>query len=261
MDRIWVAPPFLEKCQSLGLRSSQDFARFFGMDGVGGKKSVELRPGKIGDVPVFYKQYDYQAGSWRYLGRKSKARREFLSYEMMERIGIRCATRVACGERRDSLGRLQRAFVITVTIPDAMPLPQFLAATRERVDAREVRKSVVLQMAKLAQMAHRGGFAHGDLWVRNILVNWEQGKPKVWWIDSPKGGKYRLLERMFQDLAALDKGGKDIFSCRERARFLKEYLTREDRKRLPRNLALRRKKWAREILKFRRQLEKLAGRK
>jgi RIO-like serine/threonine protein kinase len=251
MDRVWVAPSFVEACQRLGLHSTEDFARFFTMEAVRGKKSVELRSGKIEEVPVFYKQYNYEAGSWRYLGRKSKARREFLSYEMMERAGVSSATRVACGERRDRLGRLQRAFVVTVTIPDARPLAEFVAAHGQGPGARELRNSLVRQMAQLARRAHVGRFVHRDLWVRNILVNWEDGKAKVWWIDSPKGGMWWLIESLLMDLASLDKGGKEIFSRTERMRFLSEYLGTKF-KRLG-------KKSARKVVEYRVKLEKRGG--
>src|SRR5687768_6076473 len=130
MDRIWVAPPFLEGCERLRLRAAKDFAKFFGMQETVARKDVRLvrKTMNMGDreVDVWYKQYDYPAKSWRYAWRKSKARREFLSYAHMIKLGIPCATPLACGEDRDSFGRLRRAFMITVSIPQAQPLAEFV---------------------------------------------------------------------------------------------------------------------------------------
>jgi hypothetical protein len=224
MDRIWVSPAFADDCRKLGLCRTEDFAKFFGMDRAAGTKSVELRQGKIGDVPVFYKQYDHPPASWRYLGRKSKARREFLNYQIMQRLGVRCATPAACGERRDRLGRLERAFIITVSIPDAQPLAEFVKLNQP---GREARQIIVRELADTTRRAHDGRFIHRDLWVRNVLVNWQApDKPAVWWIDSPKGAIWKLLTPFGKvlDLASLNKGAPAFTTRTERLRFLREYL-------------------------------------
>src|SRR3982750_419172 len=120
MDHLWVAPPYRSVCQALELRRTVDFSRFFALDQIGGSKAVTLRAGVLArrngpEIPVFYKQYDYRPGEWRYAWRVSKARREFVSYTQLQRLGVPCAAAVACGETRDRLGRLQRAFILTVT--------------------------------------------------------------------------------------------------------------------------------------------------
>lgn len=194
------------------------------MEDLSGKKSVELRQGKIADIAVFYKQYDYPAGSWRYLARKSKARREFLSYSHMRRLGVQCATAVACGEERDALGRLTRAFVITVAIPDAKPLADFV---KQNHPTRQARFIIIRDLAQMTRRAHDGRFIHRDLWVRNVLVNWQSpDRPALWWIDSPKGGIWRLLLPLGKvlDLASLNKGAPAFTTRTERLRFLNEYL-------------------------------------
>ena len=175
-------------------------------------------------LEVWYKQYDYPPGSWRYAWRISKARREYLSYAHMMRLGVQCATPVACGEERDSLRRLRRAFIVTVSIPDAKPLVVFVKANHPGRDARE---SILRDLARMTRKAHDGGFIHRDLWVRNVLVNWQSPtKPAVWWIDSPKGAVWRWLARFGKtlDLASLNKGAAGFSTRSERLRFLKEYL-------------------------------------
>src|SRR5438309_10458873 len=51
---------------------------------------------------VFYKLYEYASPSWKFLGRRSKARCEFDNYAAFEKLGIPTARRVACGEVRDA---------------------------------------------------------------------------------------------------------------------------------------------------------------
>src|SRR5258705_13420051 len=80
MDDLWVAPPYRSACQALKLRTSAAFSRFFALDHVGGSKAVTLQAGVLAprngpEIPVFYKQYDYPRGDWRYAWRVSKARR------------------------------------------------------------------------------------------------------------------------------------------------------------------------------------------
>jgi hypothetical protein len=228
MDRIWVAPPFLEGCQRLRLCSAKDFAQFFGMQEQIGRKDVRLVRKNLQfpdrTVEVWYKQYDYPPNSWRYAWRISKARREYLSYAHMIRLGVQCATPLACGEERDALRRLRRAFIVTVSIPDAKPLAEFVKESSPDPEAREM---ILRDLALMTRRAHDGGFIHRDLWVRNILVNWESpGRPGVWWIDSPKGAVWRWLTRFGKvlDLASLNKGAIDFSTRTERLRFLKEYL-------------------------------------
>src|SRR5258705_11339652 len=118
MESIWIAPPFREGCGRLGLRRTEHFARFFGMEEPIHLKDVRLTRGTmdLGDrtVQVWYKQYDYPPTSWRYSLRLSKARREFQSYHAMQKLAVQSAAPVACGEQRHRLGRLRCAFIVTV---------------------------------------------------------------------------------------------------------------------------------------------------
>jgi tRNA A-37 threonylcarbamoyl transferase component Bud32 len=231
MEQVWRAPAFSSQCARLRLEKVADFAQHFCLAEPIGKKNVRLARGflNLGDrrIEVWYKQYDYPAASWRYVWRQSRARREFESYAAMEKIGVQCAAPVACGEQRDRFGRLIRAFIITVAIPEAMPLAQFIKThCDDRADSRGLRQMLLRDLAQMTRKAHDGGFIHSDLWVRNVLVNWEKpGQPAVWWIDSPRGAVWRLLTRFGKvlDLASLDKGAAELCSRAERMRFLREY--------------------------------------
>jgi len=232
MGSLWIAPAFRTGCRGLGLCSAEAFARFFGMEPLDQAKDVRLTRGTL-DLPdrsveVWYKQYDYPAKNWRYACRQSKARREFLSYQAMRRLGVQCAAPVACGEERDRLGRLRRAFIVTVAIPEAMPLAEFVSHNCENGNgAIQVRRILLRELAQLTRRAHEGGFIHSDLWIRNVLINWEEpGRPGVWLIDSPRGAVWRWLAPFGKvlDLASLNKGAADLCSRTDRMRFLREYL-------------------------------------
>jgi tRNA A-37 threonylcarbamoyl transferase component Bud32 len=231
MDQVWMSEQFKGLCNAAGLSRVDDFSRHFKMSEIVGKKSVTLCAGQIGDVSVFYKQYDNDPKAFRYVLRWSRARREFESYRAMQRLGVRCATPVACGEARDMLHRLRRSFCITVAIPDARPLPEFVSAhCGWRDGSRGYRSAIISQLAQMTRTAHQGGFVHLDLWVRNVLVNWESpGRPALWWIDSPRGRVTRAFAWLgiTMDLAALDKGGAAMFSRAERLRFMLQYMGKD----------------------------------
>src|SRR5262245_5932145 len=85
-------------------------------------KEQSLKPPGQPELAVFYKRYEHGSGSWRFFGRASKAKREFENYAVFARLDVPCAQRLACGEQRDALGRLRRAFIITRAIPGALNL-------------------------------------------------------------------------------------------------------------------------------------------
>src|SRR4051794_33335546 len=81
-----------------------------------------------GAMDVFFKLYDHSASPWDFWLRPSKARREFENYETFSRLGVPAAEAMACGEERDRLGRIRRAFIITHAVPGACTLVDFFAA-------------------------------------------------------------------------------------------------------------------------------------
>jgi hypothetical protein len=193
---------------------------------------------------VFFKLYNYQRDddAWRkrilrwFWKCGSKARGEFLSYGVFERLGIPCARRVAWGESRDRFGRLRSAFIITQAVPDCVTLPEFFriqATNTNRSSSGLQRISVVRQLADMTRRIHAVGFFHSDLYGRNVLVSHppDTTSPRVFWIDCPKGnsgfwppGKRR---RMIKDIAALDLTGVKLASRTERLCFILAYLERQ----------------------------------
>jgi hypothetical protein len=171
----------------------------------------------------------------------------------MERLGIACAERIACGENRDALGRLRRAFIVTRAIPDAANLKDFVANHCSKPGSQSLRNSLRRQLAALTRASHAGGFFHNDLYWRNVLVSWHPpAEPEVWWIDSPRGqlrdGSSWRRRRILKDLAALDKTASQQCRRAERAAFAAEYLGRprldpEVRQLIRDALAYRKQRW------------------
>src|SRR5207249_8157842 len=128
--------------------------------------TVIVMPRTVNGREVFFKLYEYASPTWRFWGRRSKARCEFENYATFEKLGIPTAKRVACGEVRDALGRLCRAFGITEAIPRAWTLPQFVdefCPSRASVESRRLRDELCRQIASLVRRIHDAGFCHHDL--------------------------------------------------------------------------------------------------
>ncbi len=222
---------------ALGLNSFDSIAACFASQPSLRKGPVLVKQGTIEPpgapaLPVFFKQYEHASDSWKFWGRRSKARCEYENYEAFVRLGVDCAQRVACGEQRASSGRLRRAFIITVAIPAALNLVDFLAThcpKRATAESRDLRASLRRQLAGMTRRIHQAGFFHHDLVWRNILVNWQPpAGPKVWWIDCPRGQFDRWSpwrhRRLLKDLASLDKSASKYCTRGERLAFIKEYL-------------------------------------
>src|SRR5437870_11653053 len=127
---LHVSAGFQQVFQQLGLTSCESVVRhFLGREIPAEAVSVRAAALKLPDgssVAVYYKQYEYASPAWKFIGRASKARCEFRNYETFVQLGISAAEPIACGEQRDGLGRLRRAFILTRAIPAAMTLIEFI---------------------------------------------------------------------------------------------------------------------------------------
>lgn len=261
MDFLRVDPEYQPLFERLGLASCADAIAFF-VDAKTdpARKSFVKRTvlaAAESSLPVFFKQYAFRKPSWRFLGRASKAQREFNNYEVFQRLGVACAERVACGEQRDALGRLRRAFLVTRAIPNGSTLLEFLpkhCPTRDTPEAKAMRAEIIAQLADMTRRIHEANFFHNDLFWRNIIVEWMPGqKLKLRWIDCPRGRFRSWISRAhrarMRDLGKLDDAGEKFMTRRERMTFLKIYLGQRrldhNAKQLVRDvIAYRRKHWA-----------------
>jgi hypothetical protein len=232
-----IDPRHRQLFAELGLNSFESVTRLVGGGQAPNRTTVLVKPTTLAPpsgsrLPVFYKQYELNPASWAFIGRCSKACREFQNYAVFTRLGIACAERLACGEGRDWLGRLRRAFILTRAIPGAMTLTEFLAArcpNRSAEPARRLRDALRRQLAAMVRTIHDAGFFHRDLFWRNILVTWQApAEPRIWWIDCPRGqfnrwSPWRHRQRL-KDLASLDKSASQHCTRGERLAFIRDYL-------------------------------------
>lgn len=241
MEHVIVDPRWRRDVAALGWRSTADILAAFGMTARPHATRTEVIEADFptattphattAPARVFVKRYGYRFPTWRFFGRRSKARREFENYAAFERIGLNTAQRVLCAEQRDGLGRLAQAVIVTVAIEGARPLHAHVEATcadsANPAHAR-ARRDLAAQIAAMLRMTHDAGFRHHDLHWRNALVAERAGRPTVYWIDCPRGhAAPRLLpDRPFvlKDLATLDRVGRRVCTLRERVRFLRMYL-------------------------------------
>ena len=258
MDLLLIEPAWRERFACLGLNSCPAVV-LHATEGKTVKPGVLVQPmvlsgPSIQALPVFYKQYEFASPSWRFLGRPSKACREWESYAAFAECGVRCAERIAAGEERDSLGRLLRAFIITRAVPGARTLTEFVeqdCADRSLPGSRSVRNQLLVQLAAMTRRIHEHGFFHNDLYWRNILVTRAaDGAPEVWWIDSPRGhhARFQREHRRVKDLACLDRMASRHCTRGERLDFVRVYLDKRSADAEVRHLArsvdaYRRRRW------------------
>jgi tRNA A-37 threonylcarbamoyl transferase component Bud32 len=257
-DLLIVDPAFRQRFEELHLDSAAAVLRFLGGDAIVGKNTVvapvalRFRDGSV--EQAFFKQYIFSVPAWPFIGRRSKARREYENYTAFQRIDLPCPQALACGELRDALGRLRRAFILTRAVPDAQTLIEFVRTRcpkRATLASRKLRLDIITRFAPMVGRMHGQNFFHNDLVWRNILITCPlQGGPSLWWIDCPRGRFVWMKRRRLQlkDLAALDKQASRNCSRGERLAFVKAYLGKTcldaEAKRLAREiLAYKRRRW------------------
>jgi len=248
MESLQIDPRAQDWWRTLRLDSCADVVRFF-LPESPPEKSVVVLHRTAGVREVFFKLYQYSGASWHFWLRRSKARCEYDNYAVFENIGVPTARRLACGEERDALGRLRRAFILTEAISRAWTLPQFVeeyGPDRGTPKHRQLRDELSRQIALLTRRIHDAGFFHYDLVWRNILVTWvPHEQPKIWWIDCPRGGFSRQRRRQVKDLASLDKMASKHCTRGERLSFLKSY--GGDKRLAKEVLAYRKQRWPDEV--------------
>jgi len=178
-----------------------------------------------GVIDSFLKLYDHRADGWRFWMRASKARREFENYAAFAQLEVPAAEAIACGEERDRLGRLHRAFILTRAVPNACGLDEFFKTK----PPWQERRQVLDELANTTRRLHAASFFYHDLVWRNILVSRDGAmKPHVLFIDCPRGGRAccGANRKRLRDLASLDKSAAQFCSRAERLRFLLQYSDR-----------------------------------
>lgn len=155
----------------------------------------------------------------RFLGR-SRLRAEVENLQYFSKLNIPAPQIVAYAEQRK--GFFKKGALVLREIPDVVPLNEI--AAYEIFHDASWRNDVIKKVAAYVRKLHRHRFVHGDLYLRNILVNLEG---EVYFIDCPQGKKriWPILRHWkLKDLTCLYKEAKDIFTLKECIFFLGRYL-------------------------------------
>jgi len=234
MERLFVNPKYAHVFAAQSWNTFSDVFEHF-LPGYTRRQKMTVKritiPAREESIDAYFKLYHHRESGWSFWMRASKARREFDNYAAFEHLGLPAAERIVCGEERNTFGFLQRGFIITRTVPDAVELAAFF----QKKPPRAERRRILRELADTVRGLHNAHFYHYDLVWRNVLVrNPPRGMPAkeseagpcLFLIDCPRGGfaRFGRARKRLRDLASLDKTAARLCSRAERLRFLLAYL-------------------------------------
>ncbi len=239
-DRIWIDPPFREQLHLAGLDTVESvLARAGDRLAAWSRTSDAIRC----DLPsvsssVYIKRYHYPRWAHRLRGafrgtflRASRAHSEFRALALMRQLGIQAVRPIAFGERRIACF-VRSCFLITETVPDAMPLSWFIKTFSDRQASRralEARREILTMLARQVRHMHDAGFVHRDLFWRNVLIRLlPDNRFEFYFLDASVGKRIRMAQRrrdsIVWDMAAMGALAPDFCSKADQLRFLLAYL-------------------------------------
>ena len=166
----------------------------------------------------------YTPAKWRFFLRASKASNEWRGLKSFAGIGIAVPELVAFGEDR-KYGRLVAGYIVTSEIPEASDLEKYSVQDwfpRSSEDKEKIFVELRAQLFQLIKKSHAHNLFHQDLNWRNILVNKEQGKLKLWWIDCPRftSGVFNRKHSILVDLSCISRVALSMMTRSQRFRSL-----------------------------------------
>lgn len=237
-DHIRIDEAYREKLRACGLDCVGDvLMRTEGRVAAWSRTTDTLRVASVDGEPGFYvKRYHY--ATWRRRLRGAfrgtffglhRGQAEFRLLNEMRLLGLPAVRPVAYGSRR--IGHFVAAcFLITEEVPGAWNLTTFaraVATGRYPLDDA-LRAVLVRRLAQQVANVHAAGFAHGQLYWRNVLVRFgPTGDPEFFFLDvRPRRGGRRLRRGgrwWLQELGHLAVSARPFTSRSERLRFMMEY--------------------------------------
>jgi len=179
---------------------------------------------KVGESNYYIKKYHRGGRHFRRRLGRSRVRAEWENSFYFNKIGVPTARLVAYGERRKPFGDRIGALVIE-ELENVQDMAMVLKTGHPKLQDKSWLRAVILKIARYTGMLHKEGFVHGDLKLRNVLVNFSN-EPEVYIIDCPDGsvkGGFFFHRGVVKDLACLDRTAKEFLSRSERLRFYKDY--------------------------------------
>ena len=148
---------------------------------------------------------------------------EFRSLAFLREKGVPAVKPIAAASETGG-GRLVAHALLTEHVPDSIDLAKRLATPGDPVrEDPKVRRRVAELVGRHVHRMHSEGFAHRDLFARNILVRVEEDQPTIWFCDCRKGGPPSMGWKSFDDLATLDSDLKGKMPRTDRLRALRAY--------------------------------------
>ena len=156
-------------------------------------------------------------GPWRNAPRT----REFHNLLKLRERSLPAVRPLVAAEKR-VFGFLERQLLITERVVDSDSL--FDLAVQGKLEQDQL-FSINRQLGRLVGRMHNAGFCHGDLFMRNILVDLNGDEPSFHFIDCHQGRWTRLPGRACAyDLACYEKWAATLFDEKTRGHFFAGYL-------------------------------------
>jgi tRNA A-37 threonylcarbamoyl transferase component Bud32 len=186
-------------------------------------------------------------GPWRNAPRI----REYHNLLKLRKKGYPAVRPLIAAENR-IFGFLERQLLITERIVGSCSL--FDLAVQRKLEKDQL-FLINRRLGNLIGNMHNTGFCHGDLFMRNILVNTNGAEPSFHFIDCHQGRWIRFPDRSFAyDLGCYEKWAATLFDENTRAHFFAGYLEARPGENLSKLLRLTNR--ARQRLVLRRQKRK-----
>ena len=238
MDQIRIDPAYLDRLQVCGLATVQAVLSCTGGRVCAWSRSTDTLRVEVpdGGPGLYVKRYLYSSWSRRLRGTfrgtffgEHRAAAEYRLLSEMRRLGIPAVRPVACGARRVA-HFVTACFLITEEAPDTRNLTAFaadVASRRTQLTVRQ-RQAMIDALAQHVAEAHVAGFAHGQLFWRNILARiGPAGDGEFFLLDArPRRAGRRLGRRAdwwMEELAHLAASARPFTTRSERMRFLVGY--------------------------------------
>jgi hypothetical protein len=237
-EEMHVDPPYREALRACGLgRVNLALEAVEGRVAAWSRTTDTLHVANPHGGPGFYlKRYRYPTWRKRLRGclrgtlfGRHRAHREYRLLDQMRTLSLPTVRPVAHGARR-RLGTVVACFLITEEVPGAENLTAFaarLSGGRRALAARDARLIGVRLARQVARM-HDAGFAHGQLYWRNLLIRFDPvDQPEFFFLDPrPRRGRRRVgraLNWWLDELAQLTASSMPFTDLRDRLCFLREY--------------------------------------
>jgi hypothetical protein len=235
-EQIRIDPPYLAALRECGLDHVEPvLGRVAGRIVAWSRTTDTLHVPRGDGAPGFFVKRHYYA-PWRkrirgmfrgtFFG-AHRGRAEYRWLNTLRSLGIPAVRPVAWGVRRTA-HFVSACFLITEEVPEAVNLTTFageVAAGRRSLSEAQ-RAAMVHRLAEQVAAMHAAGFAHGQLFWRNILVRLgPDGLPEYFFLDAEPPRRWLgRSERVWQEeLAALLTSSLPFTTPRDRVRFAHRY--------------------------------------